>query len=115
MERFVELTPEEVCDLWTLAQRIGKELEAHHQAESLTLTIQDGPAAGQTVPHVHVHVLPRRRGDFEPNDKIYDDIDKSSKGFAKEKDDKLNLDKERQPRTPEEMAAEASDLRKLFV
>jgi diadenosine tetraphosphate (Ap4A) HIT family hydrolase len=40
------------------------------QASSLTLAIQDGPAAGQTVPHVHIHVLPRRGGDFEKNDEV---------------------------------------------
>ena len=35
--------------------------------------------AGQTVPHVHIHVLPRRRGDFEKNDDVYDAIDDASK------------------------------------
>jgi diadenosine tetraphosphate (Ap4A) HIT family hydrolase len=25
--------------------------------------VNDGVAAGQTVPHVHVHVIPRRTGD----------------------------------------------------
>ena len=44
--------------------------------------LQDGPAAGQTVPHVHIHVLPRKLGDFEPNDKIYDALDDSSKEDA---------------------------------
>ena len=45
-------------------------------------TLQDGPAAGQTVPHVHIHVLPRKFGDFEPNDKVYDAIDAASKEDA---------------------------------
>ena len=35
------------------------------------LSRQDGPAAGQTVPHVHVHCLPRTAGDFANNDDVY--------------------------------------------
>lgn len=27
--------------------------------------INDGPLAGQTVPHLHVHLIPRRKGDME--------------------------------------------------
>lgn len=34
--------------------------------------LQDGPQAGQTVPHVHVHILPRKGSDFANNDEIYD-------------------------------------------
>lgn len=38
----------------------------------LLLLFQDGAQAGQTVPHVHVHILPRKSGDFENNDEVYD-------------------------------------------
>ena len=47
-----------------------------------SMCIQDGPAAGQTVPHLHVHLLPRKFGDFEPNDKVYDAIDAASSDTA---------------------------------
>lgn len=33
-------------------------------AGSFTVAVQDGPEAGQTVPHVHVHVIPRTSGDM---------------------------------------------------
>ena len=104
-------------------------IEKHFEASSLTFAIQDGPAAGQTVPHVHIHVLPRRVGDFENNDEIYDAIDGASAEFSTaaeshhqvNKEQKLpageplDLDKQRQPRTSEEMAAEANVLRAKFV
>lgn len=38
------------------------------------LISQDGPQAGQTVPHVHIHIIPRKSGDFEKNDEIYDAV-----------------------------------------
>ena len=34
------------------------------------------------MPHVHVHVLPRRAGDFEKNDAVYDAIDAQSRARA---------------------------------
>lgn len=68
--------------MWQTAQRVGAALEAHHGAAALTLAIQDGPSAGQTVPHVHVHVLPRRPGDFERNDDVYPALEKQEEGMA---------------------------------
>lgn len=38
------------------------------------MLFQDGPQAGQTVPHVHIHIVPRKGGDFENNDEIYDAV-----------------------------------------
>ncbi|CAO3626184.1 unnamed protein product [Mucor hiemalis] len=91
-------------DLMLSAQRIGGIVEKHYQCTSLTLTIQDGPQAGQTVPHVHMHVIPRRKGDWADNDDIY-----------KELDEKKGVDNEdRKPRTEEEMRDEANELRVYF-
>lgn len=112
LPRFADLTPEEVADLWRLAQRVGSAIQPHFGAHALTLAIQDGPEAGQTVPHVHVHVLPRRPGDFQRNDEVYDAVDAAAKHLPR--GEPLDLDKERKVRTPEEMAAEAAQLRALF-
>lgn len=81
--RFADLTREELVDLWSLAQRVGPTLEDYLRADSLTLAIQDGPAAGQTVPHVHIHCLPRKFRDFKNNDDIYDKLDENSKVLAR--------------------------------
>lgn len=43
-----------------------ERLNAHHGApDGFTVGINDGPAAGQTVPHLHIHVMPRWTGDVE--------------------------------------------------
>ncbi|KAL7408290.1 hypothetical protein ABVT39_021134 [Epinephelus coioides] len=73
VERFRDLQPDEVADLFSTTQRVANLVEKHFNATSLTIAIQDGPEAGQTVKHVHVHVLPRKAGDFERNDSVYDE------------------------------------------
>ncbi|KAK3025834.1 hypothetical protein RJ639_041282 [Escallonia herrerae] len=110
VKRFVDLTTDETSDLWITAKKVGSRLEYHHKASSLTFAIQDGPEAGQTVPHVHIHIIPRRSADFEKNDEIYDSIDLKEKELKQ----KLDLDKERKDRSLEEMAREADEYRNLF-
>ncbi|KAF3659435.1 Bis(5'-adenosyl)-triphosphatase [Capsicum annuum] len=110
IQRFAELTTDETSDLWLTAQKVGKQLESYHKASSLTFAIQDGPQAGQTVPHVHIHVIPRKSGDFEKKDEIYDALDLKEKEMKQS----LDLDKERKDRRIEEMAEEAAEYRKLF-
>ncbi|XP_070704956.1 bis(5'-adenosyl)-triphosphatase-like isoform X1 [Pempheris klunzingeri] len=103
VERFRDLQPDEVADLFSTTQKVANLVEKNFNATSLTITIQDGPEAGQTVKHVHVHVLPRRAGDFERNDSIYDEL---------QKHDQENEDIPSKWRSEAEMAAEASLLRK---
>ncbi|XP_072522207.1 bis(5'-adenosyl)-triphosphatase isoform X1 [Salminus brasiliensis] len=105
VERFRDLRPDEVADLFTTTQRVANIVEQHYKASSLTIAIQDGPEAGQTVKHVHVHVLPRRAGDFERNDSIYDEL---------QKHDKETEDVPTKWRSEEEMEKEATELRGLF-
>lgn len=49
--------------LWEVAQRIGAAQRAGLGSLAQHLLINDGKAASQTVPHVHIHVIPRYRGD----------------------------------------------------
>ena len=78
--RFGGLTPAEVCDLWLTVQRVSRAMEAFHGSDACSIALQDGPAAGQTVPHVHVHVLPRHRDDLADNDEVYTLIEESGPG-----------------------------------
>lgn len=38
-------------------------LEEKYQPDAFNIGINDGPAAGQTVPHLHLHLIPRYEGD----------------------------------------------------
>nr|KYP38764.1 Bis(5'-adenosyl)-triphosphatase [Cajanus cajan] len=109
VKRVADLTDDETIDLWSIAKKLGRQLESFHKASSLRFGIQDGPQAGQTVPHVHIHILPCKSGDDENNDHIYDDINEKEK----ELHGSLAIDKERKDRSIEEMAIEADEYRKF--
>ena len=47
-------------DLWRAARRVHAMITAEYGATGANVAVQDGAAAGQSVPHAHVHVLPRR-------------------------------------------------------
>jgi diadenosine tetraphosphate (Ap4A) HIT family hydrolase len=65
------MTDDETKELFLSAKKVAKVLEEFYGAQSMTITVQDGEFAGQTVKHVHCHVMPRKPGDFENNDEIY--------------------------------------------
>jgi bis(5'-adenosyl)-triphosphatase len=85
--RLHDLSPAEVADLFLSARRVGAAVAGlvlpAVPLAALTVTVQDGPAAGQTVPQVHVHVIPRAPGDLARNDEVYERIDASEERVAR--------------------------------
>ncbi|KAF8476845.1 HIT-like domain-containing protein [Kalaharituber pfeilii] len=69
--RLKDLDASEVIDLFLSVQKVGKIIEKVFQGESLNIAIQDGKFAGQSVPHVHTHIIPRRHKDLKHSDDIY--------------------------------------------
>lgn len=58
-----EATPEEVSAMLELLED-GKTMpDASHHPDGYNIGINDGPAAGQAVPHLHMHLIPRFTGD----------------------------------------------------
>ena len=49
VERFADLTAAEVSDLFLTAQQVSKAIEKHYGGNALTIAMQDGEDAGQTV------------------------------------------------------------------
>ena len=58
-----DLTEEEQAALWRLVAMVRTKLLAELKPDGFNIGVNDGPAAGQTVMHAHVHVIPRRTGD----------------------------------------------------
>lgn len=57
--RVEALTPEDAAAVFRLVAALAAPLRTALGAEGLTIGVNDGAITGQTVPHVHVHVVPR--------------------------------------------------------
>lgn len=58
-----ELSDEEQATLWRLVTLVRAKLMDELKPDGFNIGVNDGLAAGQTVMHAHVHVIPRRTGD----------------------------------------------------
>lgn len=59
VQRLADLEQHEHAALMQGVVSVQASLGAHFQTTDFTVCVHDGPLAGQEVPHVHVHVLPR--------------------------------------------------------
>jgi bis(5'-adenosyl)-triphosphatase len=162
-QRLLDLTPEETTDLFATVKRVQRMLarryfvalpEAPAEAApaaaaaseaapapappelrdgSFNVAIQDGPDAGQTVPHMHVHILPRPTGSTAgappgtQGNAVYEDMTVEAGNLGGALWDREvgkrpvpggaypQLDElARRPRTMEEMEAEAAEYRRVL-
>lgn len=99
-------------------------VERVYGASSLNIAVQDGPEAGQSVAHVHAHIIPRKRADLDHRggmDAVYDLLDGEEGDLRRAFEDRKGetrprakfpaVDNERRaPRSMQEMEAEAEML-----
>ncbi|WP_245579372.1 HIT family protein [Chitinilyticum aquatile] len=61
---FFELTSSEREALILLLDETKQALQEEFKPDGYNIGINDGPAAGQTVAHLHIHLIPRYSGDL---------------------------------------------------
>jgi bis(5'-adenosyl)-triphosphatase len=124
--RFNDLSAAEVQDLFLTVQKVSRMVERVFEASSLNIAIQDGVDAGQSVPHVHAHIIPRRKDDLEEKggtDAIYGMMESEDGDLSKQLREKESAEVDgkeekkggfpavdndaRKPRSDEEMQKEA--------
>lgn len=117
-----QLRDDEYADMWNSVRTVQSILRKHYtDVTAFNVAVQDGKAAGQSIPHVHVHVLPRRGNDFERNDDVYDQLEewvpKSNIAKHSSKNNKIDVpdDNDRIDRTYEMMKDEASIYRTILL
>jgi diadenosine tetraphosphate (Ap4A) HIT family hydrolase len=60
---YFDCTDEERRALWQMVEDAKRLLDLRHVPDGYNLGVNVGEAAGQSVFHVHVHVIPRYAGD----------------------------------------------------
>ena len=62
---FFDLTPEEINACMELITEERELLDEEFKPDGYNIGINVGPAAGQSIFHVHIHLIPRYKGDVE--------------------------------------------------
>jgi len=65
IETFFELNEEEREDFFDLLLEVRDLLQHKFHPDGFNIGVNIGPAAGQTIMHLHIHVIPRYFGDVE--------------------------------------------------
>jgi diadenosine tetraphosphate (Ap4A) HIT family hydrolase len=64
---FNELKKKETKSISNTIKQVTEKLKLHHNATGCNVAWNDGEDAGQTIPHLHIHILPRRKNDMDPD------------------------------------------------
>ena len=119
--RLSDLSHDEVTDLFLTVQRVGRMVERVYKASSLNVAMQDGKDAGQSVPHVHTHIIPRKAADMDDRggtDAVYELLEGEDGDVGQHLRQRdhgrpkfpVVEDSQRKPRSEEEMTEEAEKL-----
>ena len=69
VQSLFDLSDDEFAAFAIFARRVTRLLSRAFSADGFDWTVQDGASAGQTVPHLHLHIIPRHAGDLpDPGD-----------------------------------------------
>lgn len=52
-------------EVWSLVEKVREHLIIRFDPDGFNIGVNDGIPAGQTIPHCHIHVIPRYKGDIE--------------------------------------------------
>lgn len=66
-DRFTDMEEKDAASLFASVNKVAKTIERTLGLEGMNIGINNGEIAGQTVAHVHVHIIPRHAGDSEGN------------------------------------------------
>lgn len=62
---YFELTSEEQSACWSMVNTVKQILMQKYNPDGFNVGINVNEEAGQTIPHVHIHLIPRYKGDVK--------------------------------------------------
>ena len=73
-ESLIELSDQDLGEMMIFARKVTLVLKSIFNCDGFDWTIQDGVSAGQTVPHLHLHIIPRKPLDMPESNEWYSKI-----------------------------------------
>jgi diadenosine tetraphosphate (Ap4A) HIT family hydrolase len=62
---YFQASADEKVAIWTLVDEMKTIIEQDYKPDGYNLGVNIGKAAGQSVPHIHIHIIPRYNGDMK--------------------------------------------------
>ena len=62
---YFDATAEEKAAIWALVDEMKAIIDGEFQPDGFNVGINIGGSAGQSIPHLHIHMIPRYKGDIE--------------------------------------------------
>ncbi len=65
IESFFDLNDEEIVKIFSLIKDVKNIIKEKYNPDAYNIGINEGEAAGRTIHHLHIHLIPRYIGDIE--------------------------------------------------
>jgi bis(5'-adenosyl)-triphosphatase len=78
-ETIDELSDSELGEMMIFARKVTSMLKKVFNCDGFDWTVQDGVSAGQTIPHLHLHIIPRKPNDLAGAGEWYSHIPENEK------------------------------------
>lgn len=65
IKSFFDFKDSEIIELMKLAKKVKNIIDKKFKPDSYNIGVNDWPAAGRTIEHTHLHIIPRHKGDVK--------------------------------------------------
>lgn len=65
IDSFFDLTNEQLSQVYSLLIAVREIVQKQYNPDGYNVGINEGEAAGRTIHHLHIHLVPRYKGDVE--------------------------------------------------